>query len=100
MGKVVILGGNARSGKSTLSFELVKHGYSRISLDNFESILKNTFNIEFSELENKQKLALLENILEISLNESINEDTNIVIDMYDYLPSDLIKIKNINKIEW
>ena len=34
MGKVVILGGNARSGKSTLSYMLVKKGFSRISFDN------------------------------------------------------------------
>ena len=29
MGKLVILGGNARSGKTTLAFKLVKKGFSR-----------------------------------------------------------------------
>lgn len=34
MTKVVILGGDARSGKSTLSYTLIKKGYNRISFDN------------------------------------------------------------------
>lgn len=36
MGRLIILGGNARSGKSTLAFKLVKNGFSRISLDNLQ----------------------------------------------------------------
>lgn len=47
MGKVVILGGNARSGKSTLAFKLVKKGYSRISLDNLETYITDALNIAF-----------------------------------------------------
>lgn len=99
MGKVVILGGNARSGKSTLSFMLVKKGFSRISLDNIEEIISNTFNIDFDELSNEKKFMLFENIVNISLNEAKNEDTNIVIDMYDYLPMDIDKLVRKDELE-
>lgn len=47
MGKLIILGGNARSGKSTLAFKLVKKGYSRISLDNLQNYLEEGLNINF-----------------------------------------------------
>lgn len=99
MGKVVILGGNARSGKSTLSFMLVKKSFSRISLDNIEEIISNTFNIDFDELSNEKKFMLFENIVNISLDEAKNEDTNIVIDMYDYLPMDIDKLVRKDELE-
>ena len=46
MGKVVILGGNARSGKSTLAYQLVKQGFSRISFDQLSEVLNETFSID------------------------------------------------------
>lgn len=99
MGKVVILGGNARSGKSTLAYALVKRGFSRISLDNLQSIIEDSFKIDFENLDDKTKLNFFENIVNCSIEEVINEDTNIVIDMYDYLPSDISKLKNRDKVE-
>lgn len=99
MGKVVILGGNARSGKSTLSFMLVKKGFSRISFDNIHEIVRNSFDIDINELDEEKKFNLFENIVNLSLNESINENTNIVIDMYDYLPEDINKLKRKEELE-
>ena len=99
MGKVVVLGGNARSGKSTLSFMLVKCGFSRISLDNIHEIVKNSFDININELSNDKKFKLFENIINLSLDESQNENTNIVIDMYDYLPEDINKLKRNKELE-
>lgn len=99
MGKVVILGGNARSGKSTLSFMLVKKGFSRISFDNIYEIVKNSFDIDINELSDEKKFNLFENIVNLSLDESNNEDTNIVIDMYDYLPKDIIKLERYKELE-
>ena len=92
MGKVVILGGNARSGKSTLAFWLVKHGFSRISLDNIQKYLEDGLKIDFDSLTKEQKLSFFKTIVDTSWQESKNEGTNIVIDMYDFLPEDLEKI--------
>jgi len=97
MGKVVILGGNARSGKSTLSFMLVNAGFSRISFDNLNEVIKNSFSIE--ELDEKLKFKLFENYVNLSLDEAKNENTNIVIDMYDYLPEDINKLKRKEEVE-
>ena len=99
MGKVVVLGGNARSGKSTLSFMLVKNGFSRISFDNIHEIVRNSFDIDINELSEEKKFILFENIINLSLDESINENTNIVIDMYDYLPEDINKLKRKEELE-
>ncbi len=97
MGKVVVLGGNARSGKSTLSFMLVNKGFSRISFDNLEDVITNSFNIE--ELSDEIKFKLFENYINVSLDEAKNENTNIVIDMYDYLPEDINKLARKDEIE-
>lgn len=99
MGKVVILGGNARSGKSTLSFMLVKNGFSRISFDNIHEISRNSLDIDINELSDEKKFKLFENVVNLSLDESINENTNIVIDMYDYLPEDINKLKRKEELE-
>lgn len=99
MGKVVILGGNARSGKSTLSYMLVNNGYSRISFDNIHEVLRNSLDIDINELNIEKKFKLFENIVNMSLDESKNEDTNIVIDMYDYLPEDINKLERKDEIE-
>ena len=99
MGKVVILGGNARSGKSTLSFMLVKKGFSRISFDNIHEIVRNSLDIDINELSEEKKFKLFENVVNLSLDESNNEDTNIVIDMYDYLPDDIKKLKRKEELE-
>jgi len=99
MGKVVVLGGNARSGKSTLSFMLVKNGFSRISFDNLYEIVKNSFDIDINELSDEKKFKLFENIVNMSVDEAKNENTNIVIDMYDYLPEDINKLERKNEID-
>lgn len=99
MGKVVILGGNARSGKSTLSYMLVKKGFSRISFDNIHEISRNSLDIDINELSDEKKFKLFENVVNLSLDESINENTNIVIDMYDYLPEDINKLKRKEELE-
>lgn len=97
MGRVVILGGNARSGKSTLAFKLVEKGYSRISLDNLETYITDGLNIDFDSYTAETKLNFFKTIVENAYEESKNYDTNIVIDMYDYLPCDLEKISSIDK---
>ena len=99
MGKVVVLGGNARSGKSTLSYMLVKNGFSRISFDNIHEITRNSLDIDINELSKDQKFKLFENVVNLSLDEANNEDTNFVIDMYDYLPEDITKLERYKELE-
>ena len=99
MGKVVILGGNARSGKSTLAFMLVKKGFSRISFDNLFDAVENSLNVNMDELGNNVKFKFLKNVVDKAVEESENENTNIVIDMYDYLPKDINKLKNKVNLE-
>ena len=99
MGKVVVLGGNARSGKSTLAYELQKYGFNRISFDILHSYFENGLNIKFDDLPKEQKFNFFETVVNEAINEANNENINIVIDMYDYLPSDIVKLKNKDKIE-
>ena len=97
MGKVVILGGNARSGKTTLALELVKNGYSRISLDNLQGYIEDGLGINFDDYSYNMRFNFFKTIVNSALDESKNENTNLVIDMYDYLPSELEKIEGIDK---
>ena len=99
MGKVVILGGNARSGKSTLSYKLISKGFSRISFDTIQSAIEDGLNIPFDDLDEDKKFAFFEQIVNKSIEEAEIEGINTVIDMYDYLPSDMDKLQNKDKIE-
>lgn len=99
MAKVVILGGNARSGKSTLAYKLIKKGYNRISFDNIYSAMEEGLNIKIDELSNDLKFAFFESIVNKSLEESEIEGIDFVIDMYDFLPSDIDRLQNKDKVD-
>lgn len=98
MGKVIILGGNARSGKSTLAYKLVKSGFNRISLDNIYSAIEEGLKINMDEISKDLQFSFFANIVDKCLEEAENEDINSVIDMYDFLPSDIEKLKNKDKV--
>ena len=97
MGKVVILGGNARSGKSTLAYQLVKHGFSRISFDQLVDVLEETFSIDLNNKDKDKSFKFFENYLNLLIKETEAEDINYVVDMYDYMPSEVAKLENITK---
>ncbi len=99
MGKVVILGGNARSGKTTLAYKLQKQGFNRISFDLLNVYIKDGLKIDFDNLDTETKFNYFESVVNEAVKEVNNEDVNIVIDMYDYLPSDINKLKNKDNIE-
>lgn len=99
MAKVVILGGNARSGKTTLAYMLQKEGFNRISFDLLNTYIEDGLNINFDDLSEEKKFNYFESVVNEAINESENEDINIVIDMYDYLPADIDKLQNKNKAE-
>lgn len=99
MAKVVILGGNARSGKSTLSYKLIKEGYNRISFDNIYSAIEEGLNIKMDEFSRELKFSFFESIVNKSIEEAEIEGINTVIDMYDFLPIDIDRLKNKNKVK-
>lgn len=99
MGKVVILGGNARSGKTTLAYKLQKQGFNRISFDLLNTYIEDGLNINFDDLSEEKKFNFFESVVNEAVSESENEDINIVIDMYDYLPKDIEKLSNKDKVE-
>lgn len=98
MAKVIILGGNARSGKSTLAYKLIKKGYNRISFDNMYSAIERGLNIKINDLPNDLLFSFFENIVNKAIEESENEGVDSVIDMYDFLPADINKLQNKDKI--
>ena len=99
MGKVVIIGGNARSGKTTVSYALQKQGFNRISLDLLNTYIEDGLKIEFDKIDEETKFRLFETIVNEAIKESNNEDINIVIDMYDYLPHNIDRLVNKDKVE-
>lgn len=99
MGKVVILGGNARSGKSTLANRLTKKGFSKISFDNLYHDLEEGLKIKIEDFPYELQFSFFESIVNTALKEIEIEDINIVIDMYDFMPSDIEKLKNKEKLE-
>lgn len=99
MGKVVVLGGNARSGKSTLAYSLTRNGFSRISFDNIYSVIEEGFGINIDEIPENRQFAFFESIIDKSIEEAEIENVNTVIDMYDFLPKDINRLKNKDKVE-
>ncbi len=99
MGKVVVLGGNARSGKTTLAYKLQQQGFNRISFDLLNIYIKDGLKVDFDELDQETKFNFFETVVTEAINESENENINIVIDMYNYLPRDINNLKNKDKIE-
>ena len=87
--KVIILGGNARSGKTTLAVMLEKKGYNRISFDMLNEALNEGLNI------NKLNEELYK-FFEIIVNNAIKDmklyGTKTVIDIYDFLPDQINKL--------
>ena len=99
MGKVVILGGNARSGKSTLAHMLSKENYTIVSLDIIQSVIEDSLNVKFDDLTSDQRFSFFNSMVNEYVEESNNNEINIVIDMYDYLPEDISKLDNKDKVE-
>lgn len=99
MGKVVILGGNARSGKSTLAYKLISKGFSRISFDNINKAIEDGLKISIDDISQDLQFAFFENIVNQSIEEAEIENVNTVIDMYDFLPEDISKLENKEKVD-
>lgn len=99
MAKVVILGGNASSGKSTLSYMLIKRGYNRISFDNIFSAIEDGFNLKIDDFSDNLKFSFFENVVNKAIEEAEIEGIDSVIDMYDFLPEDIDSLQNKDKVK-
>ena len=95
MGKVIILGGNARSGKTTLSSKLREHGFTHISFDCLYDFMKEALNINVDEMPHEEKMKILKYII----NKVKDDDESYVLDMYDFLPKDLVEYNDIDNLE-
>ena len=97
-GKVVILGGTPRSGKTTLANMLAKSGFSKISFDYLsEALQKGFFEIVINDWTSQQECAakkykFFESIVETAVADAKVYGLNTVIDMYDFTPEYIQKL--------
>jgi 2-phosphoglycerate kinase len=104
-GKVVILGGAPRAGKTTLAIQLARHGFNKISFDQLSDALQKGFPeivIEDQydqEVCAKKKYAFFESVVESSINDAKIYGLNTVIDMYDFTPEYVSKLPCQKDIE-
>ena len=93
-GKVIILGGNARSGKTTLAIMLSKKNYSRISFDTLTTAIEEGLGINLDDKPEEILFKFFEIIVNNSIEDAKNYGVNTVIDMYDFLPEQVSRLKN------
>ena len=104
-GKVIIIGGTPRSGKTTLSVRLAKNGFSRISFDHInESIEKGLPEVIIEDRHDQECCAnKLHLFFETMVNNAISDaktyGINTVIDMYDFTPEYVDKLANKQDLE-
>lgn len=98
MGKVVIIGGNKRAGKTTLSLTLHKeYNYNYYNFDMLLDSLEETFP-KINDGNEDKYIKYLEQIVEISLEFSENYDVYTVID-YIFKPKQLSNFKYKKEVE-
>ena len=96
-GKVIIIGGTPRAGKTTLATRLAKNGYSKISFDLVSDALRKGFpdliNNWTSQEECAQKKYLFfEGLVEGAVNDAKIYGLNTVFDMFDFTPEYVRKL--------
>ncbi len=99
MEKVVILGGNARSGKSTLAYKLQRNGFNRISFDDLYDSIEEGLGFKVDELDKDIQNRFFESIVDKAVLDAEMNHINTVIDMFDFLPEDIYKLKQKDKVE-
>ena len=64
-----------------------------------QKIIEESFQIVFDDLSEDKKFPFFQNVVNKYINEATNNDINVVIDMYDYLPKDVARLDNYDKVE-
>jgi hypothetical protein len=104
-GKVVIIGGTPRAGKTMLAIKLVRYGFNRISFDNLSDAIQKGFpEVVIDDWTNQEICAdrqfeFFKAIIESAVNDAKIYGMNTVIDMYDFTPEYVSKLPNQNDID-
>ena len=105
-GKVVLIGGCPRAGKTTVSVGLAKEGgYSKVSLDSLsESLNKGFPEIIIKDWTNQEECAIkkfdfFKTFIETLINDAEIYGLNFVFDMYDFTPEYIEKLPFKEKLE-
>ena len=97
-GKIVIICGNKRAGKTTLAILLhKKYNFNYYNFDMLLDSLEETF-VKLDDNDEKKYLKLLENMVASSLEDAKNYRVNTVYD-YIFSPQDLADFKYKNQVE-
>jgi len=102
-GKVIIIGGTPRAGKTTLANRLAKNGFSKISFDLVSDALQkgfpNLIDNWVSQQECAQKKYLFfEGLVEGAVNDAKIYGLNTVFDVYDFTPEYVSRLPFQNDI--
>lgn len=104
-GKVVILGGTPRSGKTTLAVMLAKHGFSKISFDHISESVHNGFpevvieNPHDQECSAAKMYRFFETMVQCVVSDAGIYGIHTVIDMYDFTPAYMDRLPCREKIQ-
>ncbi len=97
-GRVILISGNKRAGKTTLSVKLQKEaGFNYYNFDNIMDAIEDEFNVDCND--ENHYISFLESFVEFILEHAKNYGINSVIDTIYYMPNDLENFKYKNDIE-
>lgn len=104
-GKVVILGGTPRSGKTTLAVMLARNGFSKWSFDIInEAIEKGLPEVSIEDNHDQESCAkklypFFETVVGGAVEDARRFGLNTVIDMYDYTPECVSRLSDLTEID-
>jgi len=105
-GRVIILGGCPRAGKTTLAVKLVKSGlgFSKISLDHLSGGLSKFSEISITDWLDREKVAaklleFVQSLLGALLEDAAVYGINYIFDQYDFSPVDIEKLPFKDKLD-
>ena len=104
-GKVIILGGTPRSGKTTLAVMLARNGYSKWSFDIInEAIEKGLPEVSIEDNHDQESCAkklypFFVTVVGGAVEDARRFGLNTVIDMYDYTPEYVSRLPDLTEID-
>ncbi len=97
-GKVIIIGGNKRAGKTTLSNLLHnKYNFNQYNFDMLLDSIETTFE-DLDDGNDDKYIELLDNMINRSLEDAKNYGINTLYE-YIFTPKQILKLKNINNVK-